>query len=153
MKKSRLAKAGYDNAKSLLDIVREIGETAASLWWRFFDWLAQVEWRKLIIIWLLLLILGLTPFGLPKQTVGFILLSLGLKVLAGGKRKAELEARDATSHADEEGLERRLVEARMAALQAQVEPHFLFNTLALIGQLIETDPPQAARIWGSVARR
>ncbi len=34
----------------------------------------------------------------------------------------------------------------MAALQAQVEPHFLFNTLALIGQLIETDPPQAARI-------
>ena len=146
MKKSRLAKAGYDNAKSLLDIVREIGETAASLWWRFFDWLAQVEWRKLIIIWLLLLILGLTLFGLPKQTVGFILLSLGLKVLAGGKRKAELEARDATSHADEEGLERRLVEARMAALQAQVEPHFLFNTLALIGQLIETDPPQAARI-------
>jgi LytS/YehU family sensor histidine kinase len=146
MKKSRLAKAGYDNAKSLLDIVREIGETAATLWWRFFDWLAQVEWRKLIIIWLLLLILGLTPFGLPKQTVGFILLSLGLKVLAGGKRKAELEARDATSHADEEGLERRLVEARMAALQAQVEPHFLFNTLALIGQLIETDPPQAARI-------
>ena len=146
MKKTRLAKAGYDNAKSLLDIVREIGETAASLWWRFFDWLAQVEWRKLIIIWLLLLILGLTPFGLPKQAVGFILLSLGLKVLAGGKRKAELEARHATSHADEEGLERRLVEARMAALQAQVEPHFLFNTLALIGQLIETDPPQAARI-------
>jgi sensor histidine kinase YesM len=34
----------------------------------------------------------------------------------------------------------------MAALQAQVEPHFLFNTLALIGQLIETDPPEAARI-------
>jgi sensor histidine kinase YesM len=43
-------------------------------------------------------------------------------------------------------MERRVVEARMAALQAQVEPHFLFNTLALIGQLIETDPPQAARI-------
>jgi signal transduction histidine kinase len=146
MKKPGLAKAGYDNAKSLLDIVREIGETAAALWWRFFDWLAQVEWRKLVIIWLLLMLFGLTPFGLPKQTLFFIALSLGLKVLAGGKRKAELQARDATSHADDEGLERRLVEARMAALQAQVEPHFLFNTLALIGQLIETDPPQAARI-------
>ena len=146
MKKSGLAKAGYDNAKSLLDILREMGETAAALWWRFFDWLAQVEWRKLIIIWLLLMLFAMTPFGLPEQTTGFILLSLGLKVLAGGKRKAEIEARDATSHADEEGLERRLVEARMAALQAQVEPHFLFNTLALIGQLIETDPPQAARI-------
>jgi hypothetical protein len=146
MKKSRLAKAGYDNAKSLLDIVREIGETAVSLWWRFFDWLAQVEWRKLMMIWLLLLIFGLTPFGLPKQTGAFILLSFGLKVLAGGKRKAEIEARHATSHADEEGMERRLMEAQMAALQAQVEPHFLFNTLALIGQLIETDPPEAARI-------
>jgi len=146
MKKRGLAKAGYDNAKSLLDIIREIGETATSMWWRFFDWLAQVEWRKLMMVWLLLLLFGLTPFGLPKQTAAFIALSLGLKVLAGGKRKAEIEARDATSHADEEGMERRVVEARMAALQAQVEPHFLFNTLALIGQLIETDPPQAARI-------
>jgi len=146
MKKNRLAKAGYDNAKSLLDIVREIVETGTSLWWRFFDWLAQVEWRKLMMIWLLLLLFGLTPFGLPKQTGAFIVLSFGLKVLAGGKRKAELEAREATTHADEEGMERRVVEARMAALQAQVEPHFLFNTLALIGQLIETDPPQAALI-------
>ncbi|RFP08854.1 MULTISPECIES: sensor histidine kinase [unclassified Duganella] len=146
MKKRGLAKAGYDNAKSLLDIIREIGETATSMWWRFFDWLAQVEWRKLMMVWLLLLLFGLTPFGLPKQTVAFIALSLGLKVLAGGKRKAEIEARDATSQADEEGMERRVIEARMAALQAQVEPHFLFNTLALIGQLIETDPPQAARI-------
>ncbi|GJI95448.1 hypothetical protein RugamoR57_21660 [Duganella caerulea] len=146
MKKRGLAKAGYDNAKSLLDIIREIGETATSMWWRFFDWLAQVEWRKLMMVWLLLLLFGLTPFGLPKQTIAFIGLSLGLKLLAGGKRKAEIAARQATSHADEEGMERRVVEARMAALQAQVEPHFLFNTLALIGQLIETDPPQAARI-------
>jgi LytS/YehU family sensor histidine kinase len=146
MKKHRLAQAGYKNAKSLLDIVREIGETAVSVWWHFFDWLAQVEWRKLLIIWLLLLILSASLFHANEQAWGFILISFGLKVLAGGKRKAELEARNAESHADEESIERRVVEARMAALQAQVEPHFLFNTLALIGQLIETDPPQAARI-------
>ncbi|MYM21800.1 sensor histidine kinase [Duganella sp. FT135W] len=146
MKKNRLAQAGYNNAKSLLDIIREIGETAVSLWWHFFDWLAQVEWRKLLIIWLLLLIMSASLFHITEQAWGFILLSLALKVLAGGKRKAELEARHASSHADEESIERRVVEARMAALQAQVEPHFLFNTLALIGQLIETDPPQAARI-------
>jgi sensor histidine kinase YesM len=69
-----------------------------------------------------------------------------VKVLAGAKRKAELEARAATKQADVATLEKRLLEAQMATLQAQVEPHFLFNTLALIGQLIETDPPQAARI-------
>jgi len=37
-----------------------------------------------------------------------------------------------------------VVEARMAAMQAQVEPHFLFNTLASIEHLIETDPPRAS---------
>jgi sensor histidine kinase YesM len=129
-----------------LNFVREVGDTASHLWWRFFDWLAQVAWRKLVVIWVLLILLGATPFGLPKQAAAFILMSFGLKVLAGGKRKAELEARAASTQAGEESLERRLVEAQMAALQAQVEPHFLFNTLALIGQLIETDPPQAARI-------
>ncbi|MYM39060.1 sensor histidine kinase [Duganella qianjiadongensis] len=146
MTRSRLAQSSYANAKSLLDLIREVGDTAVTIWWRFFDWLAQVEWRKLIIVWVLLLLLGLTPFGLSKQAMAFIMLSLGLKVLAGGKRKAELEALNAHHQADEESMERRVVEARMAALQAQVEPHFLFNTLALIGQLIETDPPQAARI-------
>ena len=130
----------------VVGFLRELGDTASALWWRFFDWLAQVAWRKLIIIWVLVLLLDLTPFGQPEQAFAFILASFGLKVLAGGKRKAELEARQASAHAGEETLERRLVEARLAALQAQVEPHFLFNTLALIGQLIETDPPQAARI-------
>jgi sensor histidine kinase YesM len=38
------------------------------------------------------------------------------------------------------------VEARMAAMQAQVEPHFLFNTLASIDHLIETDPPRASQM-------
>jgi LytS/YehU family sensor histidine kinase len=141
MKKERVI--GNFNA---LGFVREVGDTASHLWWRFFDWLAQVAWRKLVVIWVLLILLGATPFGLPKQAAAFILMSFGLKVLAGGKRKAELEAHAASTQAGEESLERRLVEAQMAALQAQVEPHFLFNTLALIGQLIETDPPQAARI-------
>jgi len=34
----------------------------------------------------------------------------------------------------------------MAAMQAQVEPHFLFNTLASIDHLIEVDPPRASRM-------
>jgi len=123
----------------------ELLDTARKLWWNFFDWLAQVEWRRLAIICIILMFL-LSILGAPQLAICFILMSVGLKVLAGGKRKAELEAREAATHLDEESLERRLVEAQMAALQAQVEPHFLFNTLALIGQLIETDPPEAARV-------
>jgi signal transduction histidine kinase len=36
--------------------------------------------------------------------------------------------------------------ARLALLQAQIEPHFLFNTLANIHSLIEQDPKTASRI-------
>jgi sensor histidine kinase YesM len=38
------------------------------------------------------------------------------------------------------------VQARLQVLQAQVEPHFLFNTLGAVDYLIETDPPRAARM-------
>ena len=34
----------------------------------------------------------------------------------------------------------------MAAMQAQVEPHFLFNTLASIDHLIEVDPKRASQM-------
>jgi len=40
-------------------------------------------------------------------------------------------------------LERRTVEAQLKLLQAQIEPHFLFNTLANLDALIATDPPRA----------
>jgi sensor histidine kinase YesM len=94
----------------------------------------------------MLTLVAFAMLNTPEPALWFILVSLGVKVLAGGKRKAELMAREATTQANVATLERRLMEAQMAALQAQVEPHFLFNTLALIGQLIETDPPEAARV-------
>jgi signal transduction histidine kinase len=58
--------------------------------------------------------------------------------------QAEVKAAQATETAESESLKRQVVEARMAAMQAQVEPHFLFNTLASIDHLIETDPKRAS---------
>jgi signal transduction histidine kinase len=40
-------------------------------------------------------------------------------------------------------IERHSVEAKLKLLQAQIEPHFLFNTLANLDALIQTDPPRA----------
>jgi signal transduction histidine kinase len=40
-------------------------------------------------------------------------------------------------------LERRLVEARLMALQMQLNPHFLFNTLHTISALVHKDPEAA----------
>lgn len=68
----------------------------------------------------------------------------GTKALMGGKKRAEAEMQSATAVAERESMQRQLSEARMAAMQAQVEPHFLFNTLASVEHLIETDPPRAS---------
>lgn len=125
--------------------IRDALREGAIIWWRFVDWLALVEWRQLAIIWLLAIV-GLGILNTPEPALWFVFISFGVKVLAGGKRKAEVEARQAGVKANVANLEKQLAQAQMAALQAQVEPHFLFNTLALIGQLIETNPPEAARV-------
>jgi LytS/YehU family sensor histidine kinase len=41
-------------------------------------------------------------------------------------------------------LARQMEEAQLALLEAQIEPHFLFNTLATVRRLYETDPAVAA---------
>jgi two-component sensor histidine kinase len=76
----------------------------------------------------------------------FIVASAILKISYKGTIQAEVKAAEATETAESEQLKRQVVEARMAAMQAQVEPHFLFNTLASIDHLIETDPPRASQM-------
>jgi sensor histidine kinase YesM len=42
--------------------------------------------------------------------------------------------------------EKRAIEANLKLLQAQIEPHFLFNTLANVGSLIDSDPQLAKKL-------
>ena len=131
--------------------LRELGDGIVVVGWRFFDWLAVVPWKTLVVIAVLALILG----GIVGHPVAFLILivaSLIIKVVAGGKRRAEITATEATQRAENEQLERSVIEARMEALQAQIEPHFLFNTLASIDQLIQTDPPRASTMQQSLIR-
>ncbi len=76
----------------------------------------------------------------------WIIASAIVKATYKGRIQAEVKAAQATETAEAESLKRQVVEARMAAMQAQVEPHFLFNTLASIDHLIETDPPRASQM-------
>ena len=131
---------------------REIRKGIVVMWWGFFDWVAVVSWKALLLVSFLGLILGGGIFKLPTFTFLLIVSAFIIKVVAGGKRRAELTADEATRRAETEQLERTVVEARMEALQAQIEPHFLFNTLASIDQLILTDPPRASRMQQSLIR-
>jgi len=83
---------------------------------------------------------------MPPFAFLLIVISGITKIMAAGRFKAEAQAVVATEMAESEALKRQVVEARMAAMQAQVEPHFLFNTLASIDHLIETDPPRASKM-------
>ncbi len=83
---------------------------------------------------------------LMQLTVFFVLASAVIKITYKGRMQAEVKAAQATETAEAESLRRQVVEARMAAMQAQVEPHFLFNTLASIDHLIQTDPPRASQM-------
>jgi hypothetical protein len=83
---------------------------------------------------------------LPELAWLFIVASAILKISYKGTIQAEVKAAEATETAESEQLKRQVVEARMAAMQAQVEPHFLFNTLASIDHLIETDPARASQM-------
>ena len=84
--------------------------------------------------------------GLMDFAFLWIVASGILKITYKGRKEAEVKAAAATETAESEQLKRQVVEARMAAMQAQVEPHFLFNTLASIDHLIETDPPRASQM-------
>jgi hypothetical protein len=83
---------------------------------------------------------------LPQLAMLWIMASAVIKITYKRQIQAEAQAAVAVETAEAESLKRQVVEARMAAMQAQVEPHFLFNTLASIDHLIEVDPARASRM-------
>jgi sensor histidine kinase YesM len=145
--KSRPASRSSGSKQTL----REVWDAIVVVWWRFFDWLAVVSWKKLLLVsFLVLLLAGILKH--PDPAFLLIVVSFIVKAVAGGKRRAELSANEATNRAETEQHERTVLEARLEALQAQIEPHFLFNTLASIDQLIQTDPPRASKMQQSLIR-
>ncbi|WP_209726531.1 sensor histidine kinase [Duganella sp. 1411] len=81
-----------------------------------------------------------------------VLALFGTKALMGGKKRAEAETLTANAAVERESMQRQLSEAKMQMMQAQVEPHFLFNTLASVEHLIETDPPRASAMQRSLIK-
>jgi len=82
---------------------------------------------------------------LPSLAFLFIIVSAAIKIAYAGRVKPKRRP-----PRRRKWPKRRASSARcgggMAAMQAQVEPHFLFNTLASIDHLIEVDPPRASRM-------
>jgi two-component sensor histidine kinase len=75
---------------------------------------------------------------------------IALKVIMNTQRKAQAKVAVAEEATEREALKRQLTEARLTTMQAQVEPHFLFNTLASVDHLIETAPQRASQMQKSL---
>jgi hypothetical protein len=86
------------------------------------------------------LLIGLV-FG--TIAVGFFLLRQRNTQLEGDLRERELARLEA---------EKQSLAAQLRMLQAQVEPHFLFNSLANVAALIEVDPKLAGRLLDALIR-
>src|SRR5690606_26160600 len=69
-------------------------------------------------------------------------------VLRALSSKAAAQRREEQARAEREATDNALTVARLNLLQAQVEPHFLYNTLANAQVLARTDPPRAEQMLG-----
>ena len=92
-----------------------------------------------------------------RATVGSLLILLFIpffimiviaKVFIGRARRSQDVAEAKKREAEYHNFNRQLTEAKLKVLQAQVEPHFLFNTLANVQALTEVDPVAANKMVG-----
>ncbi|OYU32347.1 MAG: hypothetical protein CFE39_03720 [Comamonadaceae bacterium PBBC2] len=65
-------------------------------------------------------------------------------------REYEMLTTKLQMQAEQERLARQLSETRLRLLQAQIEPHFLFNTLGAVQQLAQTESPRAAELTANL---
>jgi two-component sensor histidine kinase len=110
-------------------------------------------------IWVLSTEPGAPPFWQETLRLEGFSLFCGLGVLlvpwlalgALVRQKEALARHQAMAFALERSeLERQALDARLHLLQAQVAPHFLFNTLANVQALVDTGSPQASAVLRSL---
>jgi signal transduction histidine kinase len=85
--------------------------------------------------------------------IGGCALALGLIFGLGAmvrERDAQANAQALQFALERETLQRQAADAKLAVLQSQIEPHFLFNTLANVQALVEKGSPRAAPVLRSL---
>lgn len=100
------------------------------------------------------LVAGRSPLRFYQTSTTLVfLLAFGLMtavlmvlVLSAGERRMRREAEAARQQEQFAAAGRLVAEARLRALQAQIEPHFLYNTLANVVSLIDSQPAKARRM-------
>ncbi|MFC5547742.1 sensor histidine kinase [Massilia aerilata] len=79
----------------------------------------------------------------PMLPMGLVITALTMTILAVNERRFVRETEAALQQQKIAEAGRLLAEARLRTLQAQIEPHFLYNTLANVVSLIGSEPDRA----------
>ena len=87
-----------------------------------------------------------SPYATQSVLIGLFFGVIGSITYFLSERIHILDAEIKQRRLNEVEREKREVEAHLRLLQAQIEPHFLFNTLANVSSLIEVDAAQARRL-------
>ncbi len=110
-------------------------------------------------IWDLSTVAGAPPFWQVQERMQGFGSMTALGVLVGPWMAVAALIRQITGEAQRQALafelersefQRTSLDSRLRFLQAQVEPHFLFNTLANIRELVDAGSPQASSVLGSL---
>lgn len=152
-----------------------IGFTCVSMWigaWFNYRQISQRMVRVVFKIILLAILGGVVGFGIAlltgqrgaaadlhkiPQLIGII--GLGSAALLGApmmlitvfRNRQYARLTDALQRdAEQERLARALSETQLRLLRAQIEPHFLFNTLGAVQQLAEEKAPEAAALTANL---
>ncbi len=124
-----------------------VGSLAGVLAWQAF---VQFVLRERFGIWLLR-----DYVGQPVEWAGIVLYNVWLMLLFGGlaaavyfsrQRHARMLAVLRAAELDREASKEKLAQARLASLQARIDPDFVFQTLSRLERLYEADPPEADRV-------
>ncbi len=86
--------------------------------------------------------------GLILLFIPLFVITIVSKFFIDRSRVAQSVAESKRKEAEYHRMSQQVTEAKLSALQAQVEPHFLYNTLASVQALTEVDPAQANAMTG-----
>jgi signal transduction histidine kinase len=95
---------------------------------------------------------GVVSIIAPTALRYWLLCALFALVFVYLRRADESSARADEAEAVRARLEQRMEEAHLAMLHAQIEPHFLFNTLANVRRLYQTSPADATSMMDHLMR-
>ena len=93
----------------------------------------------------------LPPLALKAGLSGGIAMTIPMLVVAALRsRYFEMRTERLQSDAERASLAREVSESKLRLLRAQIEPHFLFNTLGAVQQLAEQGAPRAAELTANL---